>query len=297
MTEVGLLSFALANRINWLKSENVKKQKEIIYQLKQNEEIQLEANRVLEQKVVERTAEVVEQKNEAVKQKKRSDELLLNILPEETAEELKVTGSAKAKHINQATVLFTDMKDFTQLSEKLTPEELVAEINDCFSEFDRILEKFGVEKIKTIGDSYMAAGGLPTPNTTHAKDVVNCALNILQFMQQLNDRKKAEGKISFDIRIGIHTGPVVAGIVGLKKFAYDIWGDTVNIASRMESSGEVGKINISKTTFDLVKDEFTCVYRGKVEAKNKGMIDMYFVEPGVKLEGVDGQQTRISYKH
>lgn len=296
MTEVGLLSFALANRINWLKSENEKKQKEIIYQLKQNEEIQLEANRVLEQKVVERTAEVVEQKNEAVKQRRRSDELLLNILPEEIADELKETGTAKATHIDQVTVLFTDMKDFTLLSERLTPEELVSEINVCFTAFDKIVEKYGLEKIKTIGDAYMAAGGLPTPNSTHAKDVVNCAIDIVAFMKELKERKKQQGKIAFDLRIGIHTGPVVAGIVGLKKFAYDIWGNTVNIASRMEKAGEVGKINISKATFEYVKDEFTCIYRGKIEAKNIGMIDMYFVEPNVKFR-VEEQVTKINHKH
>lgn len=294
MTEVGLLSFALANRINWLKSENEKKQKEIIYQLKQNEEIQLEANRVLEQKVIERTAEVVEQKNEAVKQRNRSDELLLNILPEETAEELKTTGTAKARYIEQATVLFTDMKDFTKVSEKLSPEELVAEINEYFTAFDRIVEKYGVEKIKTIGDSYMAAGGLPTVNKTHARDVVQCAIQMLEFIKEQQERKKQEGKVTFDIRIGIHTGPVVAGIVGLKKFAYDIWGDTVNIASRMESSGEVGKVNISRATFEIVKDEFICIYRGKLEAKNKGMIDMYFVDPDGKLIISEGESSTIS---
>lgn len=297
MTEVGLLSFALANRINWLKSENEKKQKEIIYQLKKNEEMQLEANRVLEQKVVERTAEVVEQRNEAVKQRKRSDELLLNILPEEIAEELKETGGAKAKHIDQVTVLFTDMKDFTLLSEQLTPEQLVAEINECFTAFDKIVGKYGLEKIKTIGDSYMAAGGLPTPNLTHAKDVVKCAIDIVNFMKALNERKKQECKIAFDLRIGIHTGPVVAGIVGLKKFAYDIWGNTVNIASRMEKAGEVGKINISKATFEYVRDEFTCMYRGKIEAKNIGMIDMYFVQSDVKFEMEEGQTIKISHKH
>lgn len=300
MTEVGLLSFALANRINWLKSENEKKQKEIIYQLKKNEEMQIEANRVLEQKVVERTAEVTEQRNEAVKQRKRSDELLLNILPEEIADELKATGAAKAKHIDQVTVLFTDMKDFTLLSEQLTPEQLVAEINECFTAFDKIVEKYGLEKIKTIGDSYMAAGGLPTPNETHARDVVRCAIDIVAFMKELNERKKEQRKIAFDLRIGIHTGPVVAGIVGLKKFAYDIWGNTVNIASRMEKAGEVGKINISKATFEFVKDEkdeFTCVYRGKIEAKNIGMIDMYFVQPEVKFSMEEDKPAKINYKH
>lgn len=287
MTEVGLLSFALADRINWLKSENVKKQKEIIYQLEQNEKIQLEANRVLEQKVVERTAEVVEQRNEAVKQRKRSDELLLNILPSETAEELKSTGKAKARHVTQATVLFTDMKNFTQLSEKLEPEELVDTINEFFTGFDRIIEKYGIEKIKTIGDAYMAAGGIPTPNSTHAPDVVMASLDILKFMNELKEKKKAENKVYFEIRIGVHSGPVVAGIVGYKKFAYDIWGDTVNIASRMESSGEVGKVNISASTYHLVKDKFKCTYRGKLEAKHKGMIDMYFVDGN----GSDGSES------
>lgn len=278
ITEVCLLSFALADRINWLKSENEKKQKEIIHQLQVNEQIQLEANRVLEQKVVERTAEVVEQRNEAVKQKKRSDELLLNILPEETAEELKNTGTSVARYFDQVTVMFTDIKDFTQFSERLSPKELVAEINECFSEFDHIVEKFGLEKIKTIGDSYMVAGGLPTANNTHATDIVNAALAILQFMNELKEKKIEQGKMYFELRIGVHTGPVVAGIVGVKKFAYDIWGDTVNIAARMQSSGEPGKVNISAHTYDLIKDSFNCNYRGKLEAKHKGLIDMYFAE-------------------
>jgi class 3 adenylate cyclase/lipopolysaccharide biosynthesis regulator YciM len=215
------------------------------------------------------------------KEKKRSDELLLNILPGEVAEELKEKGSAEAKQINEVTVLFTDFKGFTQLSEKLSPKELVAEINECFSAFDHIMQKHNVEKIKTIGDAYMAAGGLPTPNNTHAVDVVNAALEIQSFMQQLKEQKQAQQKLYFEIRIGIHTGPVVAGIVGVKKFAYDIWGDTVNTASRMESSGEVGKVNISETTFDIVKDHFSCEYRGEIEAKGKGKIKMYFVKPPV----------------
>lgn len=278
VTEVCLLSFALADRINWLKSENEKKQKEIIHQLQVNEQIQLEANRVLEQKVVERTAEVVEQRNEALKQKKRSDELLLNILPEETAEELKNTGTSVARYFDHVTVMFTDIKDFTQFSEKLSPRELVAEINECFSAFDRIVEKFGIEKIKTIGDSYMAAGGLPTPNETHAIDVVNAAIAILKFMEELKEKKIKQGKMYFELRIGIHTGPVIAGIVGVKKFAYDIWGDTVNIAARMQSSGEPGKVNISVDTYELIKDHFNCDYRGKLEAKHKGLIDMYFAQ-------------------
>ncbi len=174
--------------------------------------------------------------------------------------------------------MFTDFKGFTQLSEKLTPKELVAEINECFSAFDHIMQKHGVEKIKTIGDAYMAAGGLPTPNKTHPIDVVKAALDIQKFMLELKEKKQAEGKLFFEIRIGVHTGPVVAGIVGVKKFAYDIWGDTVNTASRMESSGEVGKVNISGATYELVKNNYQCNHRGKITAKGKGEIDMYFVE-------------------
>ena len=211
-------------------------------------------------------------------EKERSDLLLLNILPAEIAEELKLTGTAEAKLIEQVTVLFTDFKGFTEASEKLSPQELVSEINQCFTHFDRITGKYGIEKIKTIGDAYMAVGGLPTKNDTHAIDVVNAALDIQNFMEKLRIEKTSEGLPCFEIRIGIHTGSVVAGIVGVKKFQYDIWGDTVNTASRMESSGEVGKINISGSTYLSIKDKFNCHHRGKISAKGKGEIDMYFVE-------------------
>jgi adenylate cyclase len=218
------------------------------------------------------------QRNKITKGKKRSDELLLNILPAETAEELKETGRAKAKSFDSVSVLFTDFKNFSQASEKLTPEELVAEINYCYSGFDDIIVKHGLEKIKTIGDSYMCAGGLPIPNKTNAEDIVRAALEICDFMKREKQKGQTEGKAYFEVRIGCHTGPVVAGIVGTKKFAYDIWGDTVNIASRMESSGEAGKVNISEATYELVKDKFHCIPRGKISAKNKGEIEMYFVE-------------------
>ena len=204
--------------------------------------------------------------------------MLLNILPEETAEELKSTGSAKTKSFESVSVLFTDFKNFTQASEKLSPEELVSEINHCYSEFDKIVTKHGIEKIKTIGDAYMCAGGLPVPNSTHPSDVVHAGIEMQQFI--LNNKKEREqkGLPFFELRLGIHTGPVIAGVVGTKKFAYDIWGDTVNTASRMESSGEVGKVNISGSTYELIKDKFTCEYRGEIEAKGKGKIKMYFIE-------------------
>lgn len=218
------------------------------------------------------------QRNRISKEKHRSEELLLNILPEKTAAELKETGKAKTKRFESVSVLFTDFKNFTQASEELTPEELVEEINHCYSEFDRIVSKYGIEKIKTIGDSYMCAGGLPVPNNTHPFDIIAAALEMTLFIEKNKKDRIEKGLPYFELRLGIHTGPVVAGIVGIKKFAYDIWGDTVNTASRMESSGEVGKLNISGATYELVKDKFTCIYRGKVEAKNKGLIDMYFVE-------------------
>ena len=216
-------------------------------------------------------------KNESLTiEKQKSDNLLLNILPFETAEELKQTGRAKSRRFNNVTVMFTDFKGFTNVSERLDPEKLVSEIDRYFSFFDQVTTKYNLEKIKTIGDAYLCAGGLPHENNTHAGDVVMAALEIQEFMQQQKSHNGDE--LLIELRIGIHTGPVIAGIVGTKKFAYDIWGDTVNIASRMESSGEVGKVNISGTTYQLIKDNFACEYRGKIAAKNKGDVDMYFIE-------------------
>lgn len=211
--------------------------------------------------------------------KKSSDNLLLNILPKEIANELKSNGHSQAKLIEEATVLFTDFKGFTWLAAKMHPEELVRELNECFSAFDRIMEKYGIEKIKTIGDAYMAAGGLSSPSATNPLDVVNAALEIKQFMSEYATRRGAMGKEFFQTRIGIHTGPVVAGIVGIRKFQYDIWGDTVNIASRIESNGEVGMVNISQSTYEKVKHEKGLRFeeRGLVQAKGKGELEMYYV--------------------
>jgi adenylate cyclase len=222
------------------------------------------------------------QRNKTKKEKRRSDELLLNILPSETAEELKAKGSAQAKYFDEVTVMFTDFKNFTQATEKLSATELVDEIHYCYSAFDRIVSKYNIEKIKTIGDSYMCAGGLPVPNNTNAEDTVTAALEIGEFMRQEQEKHDAAGRPFFEVRIGCHTGPVVAGIVGIKKFAYDIWGDTVNIASRMESSGEAGKVNISEVTYELVKDKFNCTDRGEIAAKNKADLRMYFVNRAVE---------------
>jgi class 3 adenylate cyclase len=212
-----------------------------------------------------------------IKGKKRSDELLLNILPFETAQELKKKGMAETKNFDSVTVLFTDFKGFTTIAEQLSPKELIHEIDTCFKGIDRIMEKYGVEKIKTIGDAYMAAGGLPKKNNSHPIDVIQAAEEILSLIEAIKRDRIKKNLPYFDIRIGVHTGPVIAGIVGIKKFSYDIWGDTVNIASRMESSGEVNRINISGETFDRIKEHYDCEYRGKIEAKNKGKIDMYFI--------------------
>ena len=221
-------------------------------------------------KFIQRTKKIIEE------EKHRSDSLLLNILPEETAQELKDNGKVEAKQFNAVTVLFTDFKGFTQYSENLSPQALVETLGTYFSKFDEIVERHGLEKIKTIGDAYMCAGGLPFPSEDHAHKMIQAAFEIAEFVATAKNNEKAT-KMTFDIRIGINTGPVVAGVVGTKKFAYDIWGDTVNVASRMESMSEPGKINISENTYALIKDDFECVYRGEIEAKNRGKLKMYFV--------------------
>ena len=208
----------------------------------------------------------------------KADGLLTNILPVHIAEELKATGKAEARRFPEATVLFCDFINFTQTAEKLGATALVQELDACFKAFDGIMDEFpGVEKIKTIGDAYMAASGL-TERKTMPNDIVRAALRMQQFLTEEAEKRQQLGLPYFTGRIGLHTGPVVAGVVGARKFAYDIWGDTVNVASRIEGKSEAGKVNISETTYHLIKYNFRCNYRGKVAAKNKGMIDMYFVE-------------------
>jgi len=208
-------------------------------------------------------------------EKQKSDDLLLNILPHEVAEELKQKGNVQAKEFEHVTVMFTDFVNFTAAGERLGAQKLVAELDTCFVAFDQILAEYNIEKIKTVGDAYLAVSGLPLANTDHANDIVKAAIEIRDYMLK---RKAELGEKTFELRIGVHSGPVVAGIVGVRKFAYDIWGDTVNIAARMEQSSESGKVNISVATYELVKNNFTFTYRGEIDAKNKGKLKMYYVD-------------------
>jgi class 3 adenylate cyclase len=229
-----------------------------------------EANDYLEQKVIDRTLELNKKKQEVEK-------LLLNILPQETAEELKEKGYATPRFYDSVSILFADFKGFTTIAEGFSPQELVAELDSFFVAFDEITEKFNLEKIKTIGDAYMCAGGIPVANDSHSLDSVRAGLEMQRYLTQINAQRAEKGLAPWNLRVGIHTGPVVSGVVGRRKFAYDIWGDAVNIASRMESCGEPGEVNISEITYHLIKDRFLCYHRGKVLAKNKGEIDMYLV--------------------
>ena len=246
-------------------------QQHAIELMAEKEKMILHQNEILEQKVVERTSELIAEK-------KKSDDLLLNILPAETAEELKQKGSAEAKYFENVTVIFTDFVNFTRISETLTAKELVKQLNYYFIKFDNLITEFGLEKIKTVGDGYIAACGLPIADPNHANNVAKAALAISKFVNDYKAHCTTNKLPFFDVRIGINSGSVVAGIVGVKKFAFDIWGDTVNTAARMEQTSEPGKINISGATFNLISEQFTCTHRGKMQAKNKGEIDMYFLE-------------------
>ncbi len=207
-------------------------------------------------------------------EKKKSDELLLNILPKQVADELKSSGAATAKRYEHVTILFTDFKDFTLLASSISPVKLVKELNEIFSHFDDIMEVFQIEKIETIGDAYFAACGVPDKNKDHAFRCIEAAKQMFRYLE---DRNK-NTEIQWNMRVGIHSGPVVAGVVGKKKYTYDLFGDTVNTASRMETNGEVGKINISETTYELVRERYNCFHRGQINAKGKGNLNMYFVE-------------------
>lgn len=246
------------NEVNRLSDINLKQEQE-------KQQILQDQNDLLEKQVDERTFELQ-------KEKQKTENLLLNILPHEVAEELKENGSSEAKYYDEVSVLFTDFVNFTQSSEKMGAEKMLIELNECFTAFDLIMEKHGLEKIKTIGDAYLAVCGLPLKNECHAYQTALVALDIIDFIEE---RKKTNPN-TLDIRIGINSGSLIAGIVGVKKFAYDIWGDTVNTAARMEQNSEKGRINISESTYQLVKEKINCEYRGKIHTKGKGDMDMYF---------------------
>ena len=273
--EIGIFSLGLANRIKIAEKEKGEAQGRAIVALMENEKIIKSQNVLLEEKVKERTEELqltLQELNhtlaEVEKEKQKSDQLLLNILPNVVATELKEYGYATPQYFEQATIIFADFVNFTHYAELQNPHFLINQLNELFHSFDEICERHNLEKIKTIGDCYMAVGGVPIANDTNAHDCINAALEMIQSLK---------GN-AWNIRIGIHTGAVIAGVIGKHKFAYDIWGDAVNIASRMETASDSGRINITNSTYELVKDSYTCTYRGKILSKNKGELDMYFVE-------------------
>jgi len=212
----------------------------------------------------------------------QSDAVLFNVLPRDIATELKEQGESEARYLERVTVLFTDFVDFTRISARMRPSELVQELNTLFSRFDEIVTRHGLEKIKTIGDSYMVAGGLRESHAHEADRVIAAAIEMQQWVQQRYAERTQQGLPTFTMRAGVHTGPVVAGVVGVVKFQYDIWGDTVNTASRMESAGDTGRVNISNDTYELVKNDaqFSFESRGSVDAKGIGPVQMWFVLPG-----------------
>lgn len=261
--EVILLSLALADKYRLLKAEKEKAQEALL-------EVQKNVNLTLEKKVKERTQQLQDETE-------KTEKLLLNILPAPVADELKNTGKFMAKRHDNVTVMFTDFVNFTRIAENMIAEMLVFELDAYFKKFDEIIANYGIEKIKTIGDAYLCVAGLHG-DKKHAENMCQAALEIRNYMQQVNQDKNP-GEFRFDLRLGIHSGDVVAGVVGRDKFAYDIWGDSVNIAARMEQNGKSGKINISNSTYLLVKDLFDCEPRGSLPVKNKGDVEMYFLEP------------------
>lgn len=230
-------------------------------------------NAKLEKLVRERTQEVEDQKTELRRQKEKTENLLYNILPKSVAKELFQKGKVQPKKFNEVSILFTDFVGFTKIAKELSPDKLVVELNELFEYFDEVILKQELEKIKTIGDSYMAVCGLPEPNNEHAQKCIIAAKEMMAYLEKRN----RNSIIKWHMRIGIHSGPIVAGVVGNHKFSYDLWGDSVNIASRLESSSQAGMINISKQSYDLVKESIQCQSRGKILVKGGMEIEMYFV--------------------
>lgn len=263
---------AIETDISELKKNEEKLHKQNQQMIEITENLETAYERLEKQK-----SEIEQQKFLIEEEQEKSEKLLLNILPFEVARQLKSKGRAGTRNYRHVSVLFTDFKGFSRLIRGLDPKDLVSILDMYFARFDEIIGSHYLEKIKTIGDSYMCAGGLPLRNKSNPVDAVLAGLEIQDFMNELNDKKVIDKLPVWELRLGIHTGSVVAGVVGKKKFAYDIWGDTVNVAARMEDNGQVGMVNISGSTYDFVKDYFECTYRGKIEAKNIGKVDMYFV--------------------
>jgi class 3 adenylate cyclase len=257
---------ALYPVVVYLSAENERKTRELLDSQSELIEVLRKSEHELEGRVLQRTQEL---QNE----QRRTKELLHNILPVGIAEELSDTGSVCPVRHESATILFSDFRGFTQAVSTMPADRMVAELNEIFAAFDDITDQCGVEKIKTIGDAYMAASGLPKACADHAHRCVRAGLRMLAYLEERN----RTAAFKWELRIGVHSGPVVAGVVGKRKYAFDIWGDSVNVASRMESSGAAGRVNVSAYTYDLIREDFDCEYRGKVEAKGKGQIDMYFV--------------------
>lgn len=231
----------------------------------------------------EQTEEIQEQNSILQRKNKKNEELLANMLPQETANEIKSHGKATSHRFKLVTVLFADIQGFTKIAEQMNPEMLIDELDKIFFHFDSIAEKYNIEKIKTIGDAYMCAGGIPVKNKTNPIEVVLAALEMQNYLKELHKNTETHYSKIWNLRIGIHTGPVIAGVVGKKKFSYDIWGDSVNVASRMESSGDTGKVNVSSTTHRHTVDFFEFEFRGRMPVKYKGEIEMYFVK-GIKTD-------------
>lgn len=236
-------------------------------------------NQQLESMVRERTDDLHQKNDQLSREKERSEELLLNLLPEETARELQTTGQAIPRDFDSVTVIMADIIDFSSISERLDADEIVSRLDQVFRAFDHIVDRHGLEKIKTIGDAYMVAGGLPTENDTHPLDAVEACLAMSAYLEGLKQQRRFRNSAPMQMRFGIHTGPVAAGVVGSHKFAYDIWGNTVNIAKRMESASEAGRINVSRDTYDRVKHRFSAESRGAIEIKGGREVEMFYIQP------------------
>ena len=273
--EVSLLSFALAYRINTYKRERSEAREQALQAAREKNAIVERQNEVLEERVAARTTQLNQTLSLVEEEKKKADHLLTNILPRDIATELKDTGHAEPRFFESVSVLFLDIVSFSLLTQDLPPSELVARLDRLFQGFDDIVRHYEIEKIKTIGDAYMAVAGVPTALPNHAVRTVLAARDIHAFVADVPP--DSQGR-RWEIRVGIHSGPVVAGVVGHHKFAYDIWGNTVNLAARMEARSEAGRINLSEATFAQLNGQIPCTYRGKMEAKNMGRIGMYFVD-------------------